>query len=97
MKRTLLTIVTEGVLERTIVQDIKRLGAHGYTVVEARGEGARGVRAADWEHSSNVRIETICERSVADAILAHLSEKYYANYAMIAYLAEVEVLREDKF
>jgi hypothetical protein len=97
MKRTLVTIVTEGVLERMIVQDVKRLGAHGYTVVEARGEGSRGVRGADWEHSSNVRIETICERSVAEAIMAHLSENYYANYAMIAYLMEVEVLREDKF
>jgi nitrogen regulatory protein P-II 2 len=97
MKRTLLTIVTEGVIERAVVEDLKRLGAHGYTVVEARGEGARGVRAADWEHSSNVRIETICERGVAETILEHLTRVYYANYAMIAYLSEVEVVRGEKF
>lgn len=97
MKRTLLTIVTEGVLERQITEDLKRLGAHGYTIAEARGEGSRGVRAAEWEYSKNIRIETICERTVAEAIMAHISRTYYADFAMIAFTSEVEVLRPEKF
>jgi hypothetical protein len=97
MKRTLLTIVTESVLERQLAEDIKRLGAHGYTITEARGEGSRGVRSADWEYNANIRIETICEQSVAEAILAHLVRTYYANYAMIAFTSEVEVMRPEKF
>jgi hypothetical protein len=97
MKRTLITIVTESVLERRLVEDIKRLGAHGYTVTEARGEGARGVRAADWEHSANIRMETICEKTVAEAIVTHLANTYYADYAMITFSQEVEVMRPEKF
>lgn len=97
MKRTLLTIVAEGVLERQITEDLKRLGAHGYTIAEARGEGSRGVRAAEWEYSKNIRIETICERTVAEAIMAHISRTYYADFAMIAFTSEVEVLRPEKF
>jgi nitrogen regulatory protein PII len=97
MKRTKVTIVTEAVLERQLTDDLKRLGAHGYTVTDARGEGSRGVRAADWEYSSNIRLETICEQRVAEEIMQHLSHTYYANYAMIAFTSEVEVMRPEKF
>ena len=97
MTRTLLTIVTEGVIERQLVEDVKRLGAHGYTIVDARGEGSRGMRAADWEYSKNIRLETICDRAVAEAIMAHLARTYYADYAMIAYLTDVQVIRPEKF
>ena len=97
MTRTLLTIVTEGVIERQLVEDVKRLGAHGYTIVDARGEGSRGMRAADWEYSKNIRLETVCDRAVAEAIMAHLAQTYYADYAMIAYLTDVQVIRPEKF
>lgn len=97
MKRTLLTIVTEGVLERQLGEELKRLGAHGYTISDARGEGSRGVRTADWEYNKNIRIETICEQQVAEKIMDHLRRTYYDDYAMIAFLTEVEVMRPDKF
>lgn len=97
MKRTLVTIVAEAVLERHLAEDLKRLGAHGYTATEARGAGHRGVRAAEWEYNANIRIETICEQKVAEAIMAHLVRTYYANYAMIAFTQEVEVIRPEKF
>ncbi len=97
MKRRLLTIITEGVLERQIAQDLKRLGAHGYTIVDARGEGTRGERAADWEYSKNIRIETICDPTVAETIVRHLTDTYFADFAMVVYLTEVEVVRPEKF
>jgi hypothetical protein len=97
MTRTLLTIVTEGVIERQLIEEIKRYGAHGYTIVDARGEGSRGARTAEWEYSKNIRLETICDRPVAEAIMAHLAQTYYADYAMIAYLTEVQVIRPEKF
>jgi nitrogen regulatory protein P-II 2 len=97
MKRVLVTIVTESVLERQLTEDVKRLGAHGYTVTEVRGEGARGVRAAEWEYSANIRLETICEERVAREIMEFVSQTYYPNYAMIAFIQEVEVMRGKKF
>lgn len=95
--RKLLTIVTESALEGVLVQKLERLGAHGYTVTDARGKGHRGVRNAGWEASSNIRIEVVCDDTTADAIATHLRDTYYEHYAMILFLADVEVLRPEKF
>lgn len=95
--RTLVTIVTEAALERRITDDIRRLGAHGYTISEARGEGSRGVRSAGWEASSNIRIEVVCDATTAAAIASHLRAHYYDHYAMILFMSEVGVLRPEKF
>ena len=95
--RTMLTIVTESVIENTLLADLDRLGARGYTVTDARGRGSRGVRDANWDEAANIRIEVICSRDMAESLLDHLQQHYYANYAMVACLHEVEVLRPEKF
>lgn len=96
-KRTMLTIFTEATLEHVLIKDMDRQGIRGYTISDARGKGSRGVRDAAWDESRNVRIEIICARHQAEAILAHLQERYYSNYAMVACLSEVEILRPEKF
>ncbi len=96
-RRKLLTIVAEAALEQHITKDIERLGAHGYTVSDARGMGSRGVRNAGWEHSGNVRIEVVCDPTLGNAIAAHLKAHYFDNFAMIVFLADVDVLRPEKF
>jgi lysyl-tRNA synthetase class I len=96
-QRKLLTIVTEAALESTLVRDIEALGAHGYTITDARGKGSRGVRDAGWEASGNIRVEMICEAATAEAIAAHLKQHYYDDYAMILFMTEVDVLRPEKF
>ena len=53
--------------------------------------------APGWDTDGNIRVEVICTRDVAERIAAHLQAKYYANYAMVCYLAQVEVLRPEKF
>ncbi|CAM5339018.1 MULTISPECIES: hypothetical protein [unclassified Thauera] len=95
--RKLLTIVTEAALENLLVKDLERLGAHGYTVSDARGKGARGARTSAWDTSSNIRIEVVCDEATADAIAAHLQAHYYDNYAMILFMADVTVMRPEKF
>jgi hypothetical protein len=96
-KRTLLTVFTEATIEHVLIKDMDRLGIRGYTISDARGNGNRGVRDAAWDESKNIRIEIICARPQAEAMLAHLQARYYSNYAMVAYLSEVEVLRPGKF
>lgn len=96
-KRTLLTVITEAAIEQALLRDLERLGVRGYTVSDARGRGSRGVRDAAWEEAANIRIEVICSRVQADAVLGHLQARYYADYAMVAFLQEVEILRPDKF
>jgi nitrogen regulatory protein P-II 2 len=97
MKRKLVTVVAEAVLENRIVEDIMRLGAHGYTIIDVRGEGARGKRASSWEHNRNIRLETVCAEPVAETIVKRLEEAYYAHYAVVVWVSEVEVLRGEKF
>lgn len=38
-------VIAEAALERPLVRDVKRLGAHGYTVIDVRG-GAGAATAA---------------------------------------------------
>lgn len=96
-RRKLLTIVTEALLEQRMVKDLERLGAHGYTIIDARGKGGRGVRNAGWESSGNIHIEVVCDATTATAIAVSLKEHYYDNYAMILFIGDVEVLRPEKF
>jgi hypothetical protein len=92
----LVTIVAEAVLEHRLVEEIKRLGAKGYTLVDARGEGSRGLRTMDWE-GKNIRLETIVSEEVALRILARLQEAYFPHYAVVAFVENVEVVRGDKY
>jgi len=94
--RRKVTIVAEAVLEDRLTREIRSLGAHGFTVTEARGEGSRGIRAPDWE-GRNVRIESIVSAEAADAILRHVADHYFAHYAVIAWVDDVEVMRGDKY
>ena len=55
------------------------------------------MRSAGWDTDGNIRVEIICARELAERIAEHLQTKYYANYAMVCYLAQVEVLRPEKF
>jgi hypothetical protein len=95
--RKLLTVICEAGLESRLADDLMRLGAHGYTVSDARGRGSRGARNAAWDSAANIRLEVLCEEGVAQQIAAHLQRHYYDDYAMILFSADVEVLRPDKF
>jgi nitrogen regulatory protein PII len=95
--RTLLTVITEAAFEELLVRDLDKLGINAYTVSDARGRGSRGVRDATWKEVGNIRIEIICSRPLAEAALLHIQTRYFDNYAMVAYLHEVEILRPEKF
>jgi nitrogen regulatory protein PII len=95
--RRLLTIVTEAVLERELVAELEALGVRGYTITDARGRGSRGRRSSDWAQEGNMRIEIVCEPSLAERVAARLRERYYDHYAMILFLQDVSVLRPEKF
>ena len=95
--RKLLTVVCEAGLESRLAEDVMRLGAHGYSVTDARGRGSRGVRSAAWDTAANIRVEVVCEERIAQQIAEHLQQHYYDNYAMILFSVDVEVLRPEKF
>ena len=93
----MLTIICETDIERKLAADVMALGAHGYTVIEARGHGAGGERDAAWSPSGNIRMEVICDAAIAHAIAEHLRKTYFDNFGMVLYMTDVEVLRDKKF
>lgn len=92
----LVTIIAEPVLEPRITQELRRLGATGFTVVEGRGQGSRALHAAEIP-GINVRIETIVPPDVAETIVAYLARTYFTDYEVIAYLSDVSVVRGEKY
>jgi nitrogen regulatory protein P-II 2 len=95
-KLKLVTIIAEAILEDRLRRELKKLGARGYTIGPARGEGTRGLKAIDWE-GQNVRIETLVSAETGERIMAHLAQQYFADYALIVYSVDAEVLRSDKY
>lgn len=87
----LLTIVTEAVLESFIAEDVMRLGAHGYTVTDARGRGAHGVRSGAWSQGNNIRFEVIGDEAMIQRIIDHLRDNYDQNYGLLMFTGRVEV------
>ncbi len=100
--KTLLVIFAEAVLEKRLVHDAKRLGAHGYTVWDVRGgSGLDGpspnTRDGAWESDRTIEMKLICSAVVADAIAEHVLSTYGANHGISLYFSAVEVMRSEKF
>jgi nitrogen regulatory protein P-II 2 len=92
----LVTIIAEGLLRDRLIQELRDMGATGYTLTEVKGEGSRGVRASDFA-GRNVRMELIVPAQLADRILDHLAEHYFPHYAVVVYTSDVDVVRGDKY
>lgn len=86
----LLTIFTESALETQLVADLTKLGARGYTITNARGRGSSGLRSASWEANSNIRLEVICNQTLAEQLANYLQETYGGNYAMVIFTSEIK-------
>lgn len=93
----LLTIITEASLESRLTQTLLSNGAKGYTVTDARGKGARGIRSGNWDADGNIRVEVICSAQAGESIAEAVQAQYYDHYAMVLYSHPVNVLRENKF
>jgi nitrogen regulatory protein P-II 2 len=92
----LVTIIAEPVLEARITDELRKLGATGFNVVEGRGQGSRQLHATEVP-GVNVRIETIVSPETAEVIVAHLAKQYFDAYAVIAYVSDVQVVRGEKY
>lgn len=95
--RKLVVILAESVLETQLVEDALRLGAHGYTIVDARGGGSHGTRDALWDADRSIHMEIICDERTADGLIEHLQRTYFEHYSISLYVCDVGVLRPAKF
>lgn len=96
VERQLITIVAEAVVERRLVDDLKKCGAKGYSLSHVSGEGVTGRHTLDLNGPS-LRIESVVTDDVAERILEMLAANYFERFAVIAWLTPARVARPDRF
>lgn len=96
VNRQLITIVAEAVVERRLVDDIKKCGAKGYSLSHVTGEGITGRHTLDLNGPS-VRIESVVTDEVGERIFEMLARDYFDRFAVIAWLTPARVARPDRF
>ena len=84
----LLVIVTEAILEDMLVDELRELGANGYTVIDARGWGEHGKRRGNWRQGGNIRVEVLGSEDLCIRIAAHMRETYQKDYGLLIYTTE---------
>ena len=95
--RTLLTIVTEAVLENDLIELFKAQTIRGWTIVAARGNGDNGEKHGNFDANENIQIELITDTATAEQLAELIQIKFGAHYALVQWLSEVRVLRGEKF
>lgn len=93
----LVTIVCEAHARGPIVELLRTVGAHGWTLFPVEGEGARGGRPADIPEFTNLQFQVIVRPEVAAALLDRLAREFFPRYGMIAFASDVQVVRPAKF
>jgi nitrogen regulatory protein P-II 2 len=93
---TLLTIVAEALLKDRLIHEVRQAGAKGFTITDVSGEGSRQRRVSEIL-GDNIKIEVITKREIADKIVTDLQRDFFPRYAVVAYMSEVQVMREEKY
>lgn len=93
---TLLTIVAEALLKDRLIHEVRHAGAKGFTITEVSGEGSRQRRVSEIL-GDNIKIEVIAKQETADKILTTLQKDFFPRFAVVAFMSEVQVVREDKY
>jgi nitrogen regulatory protein P-II 2 len=95
--KTLLVIVAEAAIERSLLRDARERGVQGWTVSDVRGAGQEGEREGAWEADRTVEIKLVCDEPVADAVAEHVMTHYARHYQVAMYFSQVAVLRPERF
>lgn len=93
----LITVVCEAYAREPVLDLLRAAGASGWTLFGVEGEGTRGGRPADIPEFSNLQIEVVVRPEAAAVLLERLERELFPRYGMIAFVADVQVLRGDKF
>jgi nitrogen regulatory protein PII len=93
----LITVVCEAYAREPVLDLLRAAGARGWTLFGVEGEGTRGGRPADIPEFSNIQIEVVVRPEAAVVLLERLERELFPRYGMIAFVADVQVLRAGKF
>jgi len=99
---TTVTIIAERLLQEPIIALMEEAGATGYTIVEGSGKGRALTRTHERpslvREFDIVRIEFVMlDGERARSIAQQITSEYFAKHSGIVYIADVEVLRPERF
>jgi len=92
----LVTVVLPFGAADRLMNDLKDLGASGFTTVQANGFGRSGTRTFGLIEGANVRVESIVDDTLCRRILEHL-EMHYAHTDLVAHVHDVEAIPREHF
>ena len=93
----LLTITCEILAQKNIIEILKKNEITGYTTYEVDGNGARGLRGQGLKNEKNVKVEIIMREEKLSDVIEEISRTMFANFALVLYVSDVNVLRIEKF
>lgn len=93
----LVTIVCEALAREHLMRLLADEGIGGYTLFPVEGAGHKGERIADIAEYANIQVESIVSAETSERLLARLHRDFFPHFTMIAYEADVRVLRREKF
>lgn len=99
---TKVVLIVERLIQDDVVEIIETYGAKGYTIVPGSGKGEHSRRRGRGAHIVDdftiVRIEFIIgDDRLARSIAEKVAETYFEQYPGIVYIAQVEVIRAERF
>ena len=93
----MLVIITEAILEKSLISDAKRLGVQGYTVYDVRGGSQYATHEGNWDADRMIEMKIICDEVVANALASHIISQYASNYGVSLFFSNIDVMRPLKF
>lgn len=93
----LVTIVAEAYALESVKSLLRDVGAHGWTHFIVEGSGAGGERAGETREFANVQVEVILPPATSQTLLDRVEKELFPRFGMIAYEADVRVIRSGKF
>jgi hypothetical protein len=95
-KLKLVTIIASSELQERLIDDLRKLGARGYTVSQASGGGLHGPRQRGIWDTGNVRIETLVPADIAARVLDRVV-RAYEGLSLVALMHDVEAVPRAHF
>ena len=93
----LLTITCEILAQKNIIEILNKHEITGYTTYEVDGNGARGIRGQGLKNEKNVKVEIIIREEKLQSVVEEISRTLFANFAIVLYVSDIEVVRTEKF
>ncbi len=95
-QKKLLTIITAGELQRMIVDQLKKRGVGGYTVVSATGAGTSGLQSGMLAGDSNILIYVIMSEDRLQKVLKDMDKLMSHGYRVKAFYQDINILPRKK-